>query len=429
MSYISAGLHKSASITGQVYGLSVVGVLLFIGLSVQAAQPAPGPPWPTPADTVDYVYAVASSDNRDKAVREVKRQLAARLGIRLEQRAERSDGGGARAADAAEIWQEQVRHDFKLIKGPKTDREGRVWVMGRCARKDALEAALESEAFQVYLLLKKGDSVTVYPPLTDDNRTTVLGDRAGAALSTVLAKCSKGQYKVFDSAAPPEGTSSAKVLDGTLYIDAANGTVTIDLALSGALDGGKEWGGTIRVPATDSTLEMATTEGKPDPRTASYSVTTVAPASKRFKVELEVNETKFKSGALMTVRFRAERDGFAYLFNLLDDGSLSMLGPNPYRRQLVVQKGTWVKLPGEPERNQNIGFKVFPFEGAACSQEVLKLVVTEQPIEEFAAIPFGGFETIKGTDTRYGKLAEILRSLDRRKISWGEARVTYQICK
>jgi len=409
-------------------------VLTLILLGGSQSGRAEEGPWQVPADRDGLIYELGSGPTAQAALDDVKTRLAGKLGLTLP-RALQKEGPGAdtsgvrpeKLGGALTLWQHQVIHDFEVVRGPEEVETGAFRVTGRCARKGAFDAHLEALAFDLFLHLGKEDRVIVCPPLTPVGRQTGLGSRVGAILSSALARYSHSTYQVYDCLTEAPQSGLTRTVRGTVRVDGAARSVRVDLALHQLPEMGKLWGRSAQMVVTADLLELSGQDAPRCPLDAGFHLVGAVPRKGAIKVEVELNRKTFGKQAPVIIRVRADADGFAYVFNVLDDGSVALVAPNSYRTQVTVEKDRWVVLPGEVEESQGVSYVAFPLKGRKASDERIKAIVTERPIEELGKIPMAGFETLGGTDARLPELLELLRRLDQEGVRWGEARTSYRV--
>lgn len=400
----------------------VVAGLLLGGVGLAA-------PWPLPADDAEYRYALDSGEDEAAALADAKAKLAEAVGVGLDglTRPGELQGDAAAYRYAQALWQGRLLHGFEVVRGPQKDKSGKTWVLARCSRKSGFEAAVEKLAFDIHLTLKKGDRVVVCSPVNESGRYSALGNIVASTLSSALARYGSDSYAVFEAEASPGDGRPYKVVRGRLLADAGAKVIVVDLGLYSYPLAQKLWGKNERIVADTALLALSSVAGKEDPVEAGFQLGRAAPGGPGLSVELELSAGSFKKGDKVSIRFRAAEDGYAYMFNILDDGSVTMLLPNRFRQQATVEKDKWAEVPGALEKQAGVKFEVYPLEGRRISDERVKLIVTDRPIEEFGKIPMAGFESLAGTDSRLDELLETLQLLDKKKVRWGEARAAYHV--
>jgi len=267
----------------------------------------------------------------------------------------------------------------------------------------------------------------VFSPVSESGRHSALGNIVASTISSALARFGDSSYAVFESTARPAAGEQYKIVHGTLLADTTSRTVVLDLGLYSHPLAQKLWGKNERMAADSALLSLSAVAGREDPLDAGFALQRETPATPAISVEMELSAPSFKRGEELTIRFRSSAHGYAYLFNILDDGSVTMLLPNRFRRQVVVEKDKWDEVPGRLEKAAEVVFEVHPLKGRKVSDERLKLIVTDRPIEEFGKIPMADFESVSGTDSRLDELLETLQLLDKKKVPWGEARAAYHV--
>lgn len=307
----------------------------------------------------------------------------------------------------------------------------------RAQDRGDLEKLLNTLAAELHFEggLLAGDTVVVYAPWTEERELTALGGMVETVIAGTLGSVGRMKgYRVLPSTGIPETRGRVLRLGGRLRTgagEAGDQWIEVDITLYAEPDLAVQERKSGRLPATPEVLRALSSPIEPTRQWRSFLFRLMGSADetsdRQGRVEVSLSADRYVEGDDAVIRFKSPMDGFAYVFCLIEDGSVSMLAPNQDRRQVQMTAGEWVSHPGEEERRLGNEIRTAPLLGHEVSRETIRVIVTDRPLEEFWKVPTANEGTLAGTDVKIGELLEILHSLSARNVRWACGQKSYTV--
>ena len=90
-----------------------------------------------------------------------------------------------------------------------------------------------------------------------------------------------------------------------------------------------------------------------------------------FKLDANLNREQYESGDEMVIDVTSSKDCFVYIFNILSDGTVSVLLPNEYIEDNFLGIGRTIKVPSVKDRSRGIKYKVGLLPGKKQDTEMI----------------------------------------------------------
>ncbi|MFO0819476.1 MAG: caspase family protein [Pirellulales bacterium] len=102
----------------------------------------------------------------------------------------------------------------------------------------------------------------------------------------------------------------------------------------------------------------------------------------QVRVSVDHPDGVYRDGESMIVKMRSNRKGYAYLLYASADGKVSCLFPNKFQQDNLLQPDGELMVPAKDKESNEAKYRIRI--GSPFGKEVLKLIVTEQPLKEIA---------------------------------------------
>jgi hypothetical protein len=101
-----------------------------------------------------------------------------------------------------------------------------------------------------------------------------------------------------------------------------------------------------------------------------------------FRLEIEVSpgSPNLREGEELRLSFRATREGYLTVLNVLSDDRVALLFPNPYEGDRRMEEGAARAVPGDEARRRGVRLRVFLPEGRERAAEMILAVITRDPL-------------------------------------------------
>lgn len=144
-----------------------------------------------------------------------------------------------------------------------------------------------------------------------------------------------------------------------------------------------------------------------------------------MQLKAALSRSELRPGDVLTIQYQASRDGFAYLFVIAADGSVTQLLPNASVRTNAVRAGEMRVFPPTGS-GIRLTAQLQPATRKSGAEERVKIIVTRRPEPLLERGFQEGFAVYDGSSTAL--ISDLLKRLGQLEpADWGEATLEYRI--
>jgi hypothetical protein len=263
---------------------------------------------------------------------------------------------------------------------------GRIAALISCTRKSELERALHRSAGQIGALQLKDAVVLAVPGSDPDGYISYLGEYAMRTLQDAVAALPGTTFAFARAPAwsPKDLHEVARELKST-HLLRAEYIIVQDLQLRFSIylqDTTSDQ--IVRGSATSFEVELSEAQASlltvRGPLLPQHVGQRLAQALGDYKISLRMNRTDLLEGQTIKVTFELQEGGYAYLYDIYEDGRATLLLPSIMRQSNYFEPGAKVTLP-PPEAAKTIALVACPLGEQERTREYLKLVVSPVPLD------------------------------------------------
>jgi hypothetical protein len=97
--------------------------------------------------------------------------------------------------------------------------------------------------------------------------------------------------------------------------------------------------------------------------------------------ELSISKEVFREGDEVDITFIPKVDCYVTVFNIVEDGTVTVLLPNRFRRDGYARGGAKLVFPGHSEKDNGLVLRAHLPEGKVRTRESIKVVATKSPVD------------------------------------------------
>lgn len=160
-----------------------------------------------------------------------------------------------------------------------------------------------------------------------------------------------------------------------------------------------------------------------------HSLINAVPTARWGGGEVYLGKAVFEEGDEITLRFTPTVDCYVTVFNVVEDGTVTMLLPNRFRMDTFIKAGSSLEFPGILERQKGLVLRAHLPTDRFSTRESVKVVATRSPVD-LASADFSDavLENYRPDSQGIRSLLAALEDLDSRGIQWFEE-VQYFVIK
>jgi hypothetical protein len=171
---------------------------------------------------------------------------------------------------------------------------------------------------------------------------------------------------------------------------------------------------TFQVPAEPDYLVMMVNR-------RDHSLVNAVPTARWGGGNLSLGKEVFREGDEINIRFSSTVDSYVTVFNIIEDGTVTMLLPNRFRKDTFVKAGTSLVFPMALERQRGLVMRAHLPSDKVSTRESVKVVATQRPVD----LARGDFseavlEDYNPDSEGIRRLLATLEDLDDRGVPWFE---------
>lgn len=148
-----------------------------------------------------------------------------------------------------------------------------------------------------------------------------------------------------------------------------------------------------------------------------------------LNVEVYLSKRELKVGDEVSIIYKCDSDCYVNIFNVSDDGAVTLLFPNKFCKNNFCEKGKTYQFPLDEDKKKGIKLVAKLAKGKEHSIEKIKIIVTKKDTD-IVRLGFkeGIFEVFTAKDT--GVITDLILRLSRLDpTEWGEGSFVYEIRK
>jgi hypothetical protein len=112
-----------------------------------------------------------------------------------------------------------------------------------------------------------------------------------------------------------------------------------------------------------------------------HSLVNAVPAARWGGGSLSLNKYVFREGDEIDIQFSSTVDAYITVFNIIEDGTVTMLLPNRFRKDTFVKAGTSLVFPMALEKQRGLIMRAHLPPDKVNTRESVKVVATRRPID------------------------------------------------